>query len=145
MTFPGTNSGVGYHSLFQGVFPTQGLNPGLHCRQIIYHLSHQGSQRYAIFYSLHSISELIIPITGCPGLTEKLQFFTLPSSHGLCNATWKSSHQEVYSFSLYPISGLTCFGNILWWKKRCISSKPMIPFSWSTACIASSLGLPRGE
>ena len=27
----------------QGIFPTQGLNPGLlHCRQILYHLSHQG-------------------------------------------------------------------------------------------------------
>ena len=26
------------------IFPTQGLNPGLlHCRQILYHLSHQGS------------------------------------------------------------------------------------------------------
>ena len=28
----------------RGIFPTQGLNPGLlHCRQILYHLSHQGS------------------------------------------------------------------------------------------------------
>ena len=28
----------------QGIFPTQGLNPGLpRCRQILYHLSHQGS------------------------------------------------------------------------------------------------------
>ena len=34
------------HSLLQGIFPTQGLNPGLlHCRQILYHLSHQGSLR----------------------------------------------------------------------------------------------------
>ena len=32
------------HSLLQGIFPTQGLNLGLlHCRQILYHLSHQGS------------------------------------------------------------------------------------------------------
>ena len=30
--------------LLQGIFPTQGLNPGLlHCGQILYHLSHQGS------------------------------------------------------------------------------------------------------
>ena len=35
---------VGSHSLLQGIFPTQGSNPGLlHCRQIPYHLSHQGS------------------------------------------------------------------------------------------------------
>ena len=39
---PGQNSGVGSHSLLQGIFPTQGLNPGLpHGRQILYHLSHQ--------------------------------------------------------------------------------------------------------
>ena len=31
-------------SLLQGIFPAQGLNPGLpHCRQILYHLSHKGS------------------------------------------------------------------------------------------------------
>ena len=41
---PGQNTGVGSRSLFQGIFPTQGLNPGLpHCRQILYCLSHQGS------------------------------------------------------------------------------------------------------
>ena len=29
------------HVLLQGIFPTQGLNPGLsHCRQILYCLSH---------------------------------------------------------------------------------------------------------
>ena len=26
---PGKNSGVGHHALLQGIFPTQGLNPGL--------------------------------------------------------------------------------------------------------------------
>ena len=37
-------SGVGWHSLLQRIFLTQGLNPGLlHCRQILYHLSHQGN------------------------------------------------------------------------------------------------------
>ena len=42
--FPGQNTGVGCHSLLQGIFPTQGSNPSLpHWRQILYHLSHQGS------------------------------------------------------------------------------------------------------
>ena len=41
---PGKITGVGCHALLQGIFPTQGLNPGLpHCRCILYHLSHQGS------------------------------------------------------------------------------------------------------
>ena len=37
--FPGKNSGVGCHFLLQGIFPTQGLNPGvlclLHCCRIL--------------------------------------------------------------------------------------------------------------
>ena len=40
--FPGKSTGVGCYFLFQGIFLTQGSNPGLfHCRQILYHLSHQ--------------------------------------------------------------------------------------------------------
>ena len=43
---PGKNTGVGTHSLLQGIFPAQEYNPGLlHCRQILYNLSHQGSPR----------------------------------------------------------------------------------------------------
>ena len=39
---PRKNTGVGCHALLQGIFPTQGSNLGLpHCRQILYHLSHQ--------------------------------------------------------------------------------------------------------
>ena len=43
---PGHNTGMGSLFLLQGIFPTQGLNPGLpHYRQILYQLSHQGSPR----------------------------------------------------------------------------------------------------
>ena len=42
--FPGKSTGVGCHFLLQRIFPTLGLNLGLpHCRQMLYHLSHQGS------------------------------------------------------------------------------------------------------
>ena len=38
----GKNTGVGCHALLQGIFPTQGLNPGLpHCRWILYCLGLQ--------------------------------------------------------------------------------------------------------
>ena len=41
---PDKDPGVGCHALLQGIFPTQGSNPGLpHCRSILYHLSRQGS------------------------------------------------------------------------------------------------------
>ena len=44
--FPGKSTGVGCHYLLQGIFLTQGLNPGLlHCRQMLYHLSHQGNPK----------------------------------------------------------------------------------------------------
>ena len=43
--FPGMKTGVGCHSLLQGIFLTQGLNPDLpHCRKMLYCLSHQGTQ-----------------------------------------------------------------------------------------------------
>ena len=44
---PGKNTGIGCHALLQGIFPTQKSNPGLlHCRRVLYHLSHQGSLIY---------------------------------------------------------------------------------------------------
>ena len=43
---PGQNTGVGSLSLLQGIFPIQGSNPGLlHCRRILYQLSHKQSPR----------------------------------------------------------------------------------------------------
>ena len=48
---PGKNTGVGCHALVQRIFPTKGSNPGLlHCRRILYHLSHQKRQ------IMHSVS-----------------------------------------------------------------------------------------
>ena len=46
---PGQNTGVGSLSLLQEIFPIQGLNPGRpHCRQILYHLSYEGSPRMGL-------------------------------------------------------------------------------------------------
>ena len=43
--FLGKGTGVGCHFLLQGIFSTQGSSPGfLHCRQTLYHLSHQRSR-----------------------------------------------------------------------------------------------------
>ena len=48
---PGKNTRVGCRALLQGIFSTQGWNPGLlHCRQILCHLSHQGSLATPILY-----------------------------------------------------------------------------------------------
>ena len=43
---PGKNTGMGFHVLFQEIFPTQGSKPGHpHCKWILDYLSHQGSPR----------------------------------------------------------------------------------------------------
>ena len=54
---PDKNTGVGCHALLQGIFPTQGFNPGLpHCKQILYHLSHQESPSTALKVKVKSLS-----------------------------------------------------------------------------------------
>ena len=48
---PGKNTGACSLSLLQGIFPTQELNRGfLHCRWILFQLSHQGSPGYAKYH-----------------------------------------------------------------------------------------------
>ena len=52
---PGKNTGVGCHFLLQGIFLTQGSNPGLpHCRQTLYPLSRQGSPRAVVVLTTSS-------------------------------------------------------------------------------------------
>ena len=47
--FPGNSTGVDCRFLLQGIFLTQGSNPGVpHCRQTLYRLSHQGKRKYVI-------------------------------------------------------------------------------------------------
>ena len=64
--FSSKNTGVGYHALLQGIFLTQKSNLGLlHCKQIFYCLSHQGSphtmQILKVGISLNAIIALIEP------------------------------------------------------------------------------------
>ena len=56
--FLGKNMGVDCYFLLQGIFLTQGLNPGLpHCRQTLYYLSHRGSI-FTIYFGLPSFLHL---------------------------------------------------------------------------------------
>ena len=57
---PGRNTGVGCCVLFQGIFLTQGLNPVfLHCRQILYHLSHQPGKIFLLLEVTNKITHTI--------------------------------------------------------------------------------------
>ena len=57
--FPGMHTRMGCHALLQGIFPTQGSNPGLpHCRWILYYLSHQGVvYMYRVSVYLHFLTD----------------------------------------------------------------------------------------
>ena len=61
---PGQNTGVGSLSHLQGIFPTQGSNPGLpHCRWILYQLSHKGIPRILEWVAYPSPADLPDPGT----------------------------------------------------------------------------------
>ena len=56
--FPGKNTRVGCHFLFQGIFLTQELNLGLlHCKWILYQLSYEGSPK--LTYKLGTFQKFI--------------------------------------------------------------------------------------
>ena len=85
---PDKNTGVGCHSLIQGIFPTQGWNLGLlHCRQILYH------------QSVSSVAQ------SCPTLCDPMNRNTpgLPVHHQLPESTQTHVHPTVSS-SVIPFS-----------------------------------------
>ena len=77
---PGKNTGVGCHSLLQGIFLTQGYNPVLrHCRQILYHLSYQENPKVIILRCFYMTL----------GTNLQLNLLLSPA-HQLCVSTcWK--------------------------------------------------------
>ena len=72
---PGMDTGVGCHVLLQGIFPTQGSNPGLsHCRQIFYCLSHQWSPfltLFQYFFLSHSCSSLLSSVSSTQSVSKR--------------------------------------------------------------------------
>ena len=59
---PSKKIGMGCHALLQGIFPTQSLYLGLlHCRRILYHLSHQKSPNTRNGFSTH-LTKLLLPL-----------------------------------------------------------------------------------
>ena len=68
---PGQNTGEGSLSLLQGIFSTQGLNPGLlHCRRILYQLKHKGSPDNTIAQN-NSYTKACLAVA-CPELLQSL-------------------------------------------------------------------------
>ena len=74
---PGQNTGIGSLSLLQGIFPTQGSNPGIpHCRQILYQLSYQLRLILNSEHSQHLTCSAIYPgLSLCPASRSTLVSF----------------------------------------------------------------------
>ena len=89
---------MGNLSLFQRIFPTQGSNPGLLlCRWILYHLSHQGSQRILewVAYPFSSGSYWPRDWTGVPCIAGR--FFTNWMMRETLFKRWQWQYQAGYA------------------------------------------------
>ena len=106
MDFPGKNTGVGCHSLLQGIFPTQGLNSGLpHCRQNLYHLNCLGSPQFSF-----RIMPLCLPARLTPArpgwvIVAWTPFGFLPRRWGLNDCKWSGPDSLPSLMSAFPSWG----------------------------------------
>ena len=114
MQFSGPKYHSGSHSLLQRIFPTQGSNPGLlHCRWILYQLSHRGSPtpRHSVQFSPSVMSDSLWPHglqhtrPPCPSPTPGAYSHSCPS-HQWCHPTISSSVIHFFSrLQSFPASG----------------------------------------
>ena len=105
---PGQNTGVGSLSLLQGIFPTQGSNPGLlHFRHILYQLSHKGSPRIEPGSPALQTDSLPTELSGKP------QF--LKSSFKKAGSAEKSLTQTILTYPIPPLGvGFSILVPLLW-------------------------------
>ena len=101
------------HALFQGIFPTQGSNPGpLHCRQILYHLSHQGSPPSPLkvkvliaqlYPTLCNLIDCSPPGSSVPGILQaRILDWVAMSSQGSNSHLLGHLHWQVVCLPLVP-------------------------------------------
>ena len=109
---PGKNTEMGCHALFQGIFPTQGSNPGLlHCRWILDHWSHYLISKncfpHPLLLQQLSVSP-IFPIMECGRMVAKmLQHSFPPIFHTLWDVTLQlQSRGKVYFPTLWTWANL---------------------------------------
>ena len=115
---PGNKTGVGCHALLQGSFPTQGLNPDIpQCRQILYHLSHQGSPikgRITVnLVNFPKITQLVFGRDPVESLPNSELFFYLLLSPDLCASSTFTSFYFWIIPSILPLQN---------WRTCCVLS-----------------------
>ena len=104
--FQGQSTGMGCHFLLQGIFPTQGLSPGLsHCRQTLYRLSHQGRPVYkSLLMKVKEESEKV-------GLKLNIQKTTIMASSSITSQQIDGETVETVSDFIFWGSKITADGD----------------------------------
>ena len=95
---PGQNTGVGSVCLIQGIFPTQGLNPGLlHCRQILYQLSYERSPH--VYLSTLCLFKTLCVCIQCSSQLESFFSMIQSRSNILQSSSPKKAFPDYYRYS----------------------------------------------
>ena len=105
------DTGISSRSLPQGIFPTQGLNPGLlHCRRILHPLSHQGRPRILEWVAYPSSRGSSWPRNRTRVSCIAGRFFTSWATRGALKS--HSSNLKADGFYVTPIQPLpsVCWG-----------------------------------
>ena len=121
---------VGSHSLFQGIFLTQGLNPGLlHCRRILYHLGHQGNLAYCELATKVKLVKNTVSVTS--------QYL------------WSAIKQSTIKCGLPVVQGLPSYypsffqASVAWGCPQWGPRKAVCPRAAQILCVNSNGWLPR--
>ena len=143
---------MGCHFFLQGIFPTQGSNPGLpHCRLMLYHLSHQESPKVMFkILQQHMKSELPDlqagfrkaeePEIKLPPFTGSLRKQQIPEKHLLLfywlhQSLWLCGSQQTVENS--ERDGNTRSPDLLPEKSVCKSGSNSYSWTWNNRLVSN--------
>ena len=144
---PGQNTGVGSLSLLQGIFPTQGSNPGLpHCRRILYQPSHKGRPKLGVKLLISFSKKLSLSWISSSWKTTTRTFSSVQFSRSvMSNSLWPNESQHAKPPCPSPTPGVhpnSCASSR--WCYPAISSS-VVPFSSCPQSLPASGSFPMSQ
>ena len=95
---------MGCHFLLQGIFPTQGLNPGLlHCRHILYRLSYKGSLLHYRSFK----NRPVFPLMAISFPKKSCRYLIKRAAHWFSRHQVNSTSQRIFETLKSPQRSLT--------------------------------------
>ena len=129
---PDQNTGVGSLSLLQGIFPTQGSNPGLlHCRRILYQLSHRETHLKYMTSSKKAKKKKICCINETKTADTMLQpedlWFPLDNAGGFCRMVHSTVQDPSEAWVWGCPNNIIITPNTPWFLACCIGLSGLLP------------------